>query len=126
MSHFTSIATEIRDWTALQSACAELGLSFSRNSEARGYSGRTIKADAVIGLKGPYDIAVQQKQNGACELTCDWWGGHVEREVGKNYGRLLQLYGVHKAAREARRKGYTVRRKALNDGSIKLVIGMAA
>jgi hypothetical protein len=36
---------------------------------------------------------------------------------------LLQLYGVHKAMREARRKGYIVQRKSQQDGSIKLVIG---
>ena len=36
--------------------------------------------------------------------------------MGKNYGRLLQYYGVHKATREARRKGYTVRQHT--DGSL--------
>ena len=30
--------------------------------------------------------------------------GHVEAEVGKDYGRLLQLYAVHKAQIEARKK----------------------
>jgi len=55
-------------------------------------------------------------------LTADLWAGHVEREVGKNYGRLLQLYGVHKAMREARRKGLLIKRSQRNDGAIKLVI----
>ena len=41
----------------------------------------------------------------------------------ENYGRLLQVYGVHKATREARRKGYTVLRRQHKDGAIKLVIG---
>ena len=47
-------------------------------------------------------------------------------EVGANYGRILQLYGVHKARIEAQKKGYTVRRQTLGDGSIKLVIGGVA
>ena len=56
----------------------------------------------------------------------DWYSGHVEKEVGSNYGRLLQLYGVHKAMAEARRKGFTTRRQMLGDGSIKLTIGGVA
>ncbi len=56
----------------------------------------------------------------------DWWAGHVENEVGKNFGRLLQLYGVHKAQIEARRKGLSTQRRTLADGSVKLVIGGVA
>ena len=36
--------------------------------------------------------------------------------VGKNNGRLLQHYGVHKAKIEVRKKGYTTRRQTLGDG----------
>ena len=46
--------------------------------------------------------------------------GHVEKEVGPNYGRLLQLYGVHKTMREARRKRLRVTREQETDGSIRL------
>lgn len=78
-------------------------------------------------MKGPYDIALNRAS--ASEpfgLTTDWWNGHVEMEVGKDYGRLLQLYGVHKATREARRRGRSVRRRQLGDGTIRLSIGGAA
>ena len=44
------------------------------------------------------------------------------KEVAKGYGRLLQLYAVHKATREARKKGHFVSRSTKQDGSIKLVI----
>ena len=123
MSHFTTIETQVRDIDALQSACEELGLQVQENASARGYGSQTRQGEYVIKLKGPYDIAVNRQENGSFGLACDWWGGHVEKEVGKNYGRILQLYGVHKASREARRKGYTVRRKQHADGAIKLVIG---
>ena len=126
MSHFTSIETQIRDVSALRAACSELGLTIESNAQARGYSSNKIKGDLVIRLKGPYDIAVNRQQDGTFGLTCDWWDGHVEREVGANFGRLLQLYGIHKAQAEARRKGYTTRRQTLGDGSIKLVIGGVA
>ena len=124
MSHFTTIQTQVRDVAALREACRELGVELIENAEARGYGNNRRKGDLVIKLKGPYDIAVNRQQDGSYGLTTDWWGGHVEKEVGKNYGRLLQLYGVYKAQAEARRKGYTTRRQALKDGSIKLTIGL--
>ena len=123
MSHFTTIQTQIRDIAALRAACRELGFTVQENAVARGYGENRHKGEYVIRLKGPYDIALNRQQDGTFGLTTDWWDGHVEKEVGTNYGRLLQLYGVHKARIEAQRKGYTVRRQSLADGSIKLVIG---
>jgi len=123
MSHFTTIKTEIKDIEALRAACEELGLTLLQQSDARGYYQQTLKGDFVIRLKGPYDVALNQQADKSYALTADWWDGHVEREVGRNFGRLLQLYGVHKASREAKRRGLTARRQPLENGAIKLVIG---
>ena len=123
MSHFTTIQTQIKDVTALRDACRELGVELIENAVARGYGSNNQKGEYVIKLRGPYDIAVNRQQDGTFGLTTDWWDDHVEKEVGANYGRLLQLYGVHKARIEAQRKGYTVRRQTLADGAIKLMIG---
>ncbi len=123
MSHFATVETQVRDAAALKNACAELGLQVLENAEARGYGVNKQHGDLVIRLKGPYDIAVNKQPDGNYGLTTDWWGGHVETEVGKDYGRLLQLYAVHKAQIEARKKGLTCRRSALADGSVKLTIG---
>ena len=125
MSHFTTIKTQIRDITALRAACDELGVVLVADTSARGYLGNQIKGDYVIQLKGPYDIALNHQPDNSYGLTADLWQGHVEREVGKDYGRLLQLYGVHKASREARKKGHLVRRSQQKDGSIKLTIAQA-
>ena len=130
MSHFVTIQTQIRDVAALEDACAELGLQLLHNAEARGYANQTRRGDLVIRLKGPYDIAANrssENESGEAEsapytLTTDWWGGHVEKEVGPNYGRLLQLYGVHKTMREARRKRLRVSRRQETDGSIRLTL----
>jgi hypothetical protein len=122
MSHFTSIKTQIKDIEALRSACTELGLAVKQGAEARGYLANRIKGDYVIQLKGPYDIAINKQPDATFGITADLWEGHVEREVGKGYGKLLQLYAVHKATREARRKGHMTRRLPQRDGSIKLVI----
>ena len=123
MSHFTTIKTQIRDIDALRQAVGEMGYALVPNAEARGFVNNTTKGDYVIQLKGPYDIALNRQPDGSFGLTADWWNGHVEKEVGKNYGKLLQLYGVHKAMREAQQRGYSVQRSVLKDGSIKLAIG---
>ena len=125
MSHFTTIKTQIKDIDALSSACREMGLTLLQNTEARGYYENKIKGDYVIQLKGPYDIALNRQPDRSYGLTADLWQGHVEKEVGQNYGKLLQLYGVHKAIVEARKKGHLVRRSQHQDGSIKLTIAVA-
>ncbi len=125
MSHFTTIQTQVRDLDALRAALGELGVTLLANTDARGYLNNTLHGDFVIRLKGPYDIALNKVPGGSYGLTTDWWDGHVEKEVGSQFGRLLQLYGVHKTMIESRKKGHMVQRKAQKDGSIKLVIGGA-
>ncbi len=124
MSHFTTIKTQIKGIEALRSACNEMGLALLQNAEARGYYENKTKGDYVVQLKGPYDIALNKQPDGSFGLTSDLWQGHVEQEVGQNYGKLLQLYGVHKAIREARKKGHLVRRSQQENGAIKLVIAL--
>jgi len=122
MSHFTAIKTQIRDIPALRQALAEMSLSLFANTEARGFYQNTIHADYVIRLNGPQDIALNQQPDGSFGLTSDLFAGHVEKEVGQNYSELLQLYAVHKATREARKKGSSVVQKNQVDGAIKLTV----
>ena len=122
MSHFVTIKTHIKDIEALHGACAELGVDLVPNAHARGYGNTKERGDYVIRLRGPFDIAVHKEQDSTYRLSTDWWDGHVEREVGKDYGRLLQLYGVHKATREAHRKGLRVQRASLQNNVIKLTL----
>jgi len=124
MSHFTTIQTQIRDLDALHDASVEMGFQFLKDSKCRGYAGITRIAPHVIQLKGPYDIAVDPspENNGSYGLTADWWDGHVAKEVGMGYGRLLQSYGVHKTMREARSRGLRSTRRVEADGSILLTL----
>ena len=122
MSHFTTIHTQIKDIDALRQAVQEMELCLLSNAQARGFVGGTTKGEFVISLKGPYDIALNKQPDGSYGLTTDLWDGHVEKEVGKDFGRLLQLYGVHKTMLEAKRRGYSVIRKAQQDGAIKLTL----
>ena len=122
MSHFTDVDIEIRDIEALKEACAELGLTVVKNGQARGYDETLRRADYAICLKGPYDIAVNHGNDGRWTLSADLWKGHVEREVGPKFGRLRQLYGVHRTLREAQRLGLKARRSVLQDGTVRLAL----
>jgi hypothetical protein len=124
MSHFTTIQTQVRDLDALNDACVELGLKLLSETPCRGYAGVTREAHRTIVLQGPYDIAVDpaSQGDGSYGLTTDWWNGHVAREVGSGYGRLLQSYGVHKTMREARARGLRATRYQEADGSILLAL----
>ena len=122
MSHFTQIHTKITDIEALRAACVELGLEVVENTQARGFGRNTRSGRHVIRLAGPYDVAVNPTDKGEFALETDLWQGHVERELGPGLGRLRQLYGVHKATAEAKRRGLRVRRRALADGRIRLAV----
>ncbi len=120
MSHFTTIKTEVRDLDALGDACVEMDLKLTAETPCRGYGGITRTAHRTIVLRGPYDIAVDPspENNGSYALSADWYAGHVEKEVGIGYGRLLQSYGVHKTFREARTRGLRATRRLEADGSV--------
>jgi len=124
MSHFTTIQTQIRDIPSLVDACVDLNLRLVPDSYCRGYAGVSRQAPYVIKLKGPYDIAVDPslEKDGSYGLTTDWWDGHVAKEVGTGYGRLLQSYGVHRTIREAHSRGLRTTRRQEADGSILLTL----
>lgn len=122
MSHFTTIKTEVRDLEALNDACVEMDLKLVPNTTCRGYAGAVRKADHVIQLKGPYDISVDPAEGGRYGFSADLWEGHVAREVGAGYGRLLQCYAVHRTLREARMRGLRTSRQVTEDGTILLTL----
>jgi hypothetical protein len=89
----------------------------------------TTEADAVIHCQGERygspcneDVAAIRQPDGTYQLKADWYTGTVAKKLGAEFKRLTQLYGVHKATAEARRKGYTVSRQPGRNGAINLVI----
>jgi hypothetical protein len=141
MSHITTIQTEIRDLDALKEACAELGVQFIEGQTTyqwygahmgdyplppdinREQLGRCAHIIQVPGVQ--YEVGVVQKANGHWTLAYDFWGPGqgLLKKFGENCGKLVQLYGVHKAMREAKRHGYQVQRRQHQDGSIQITIG---
>jgi len=123
MSHFTTVKTQIKDIEALRSACAELKLSVLANAEARGYLSNKIKGDYVHPIKRTVRRRRPKPSRTDRSVSPPTCGRATSKnEVGPNYGKLMQLYAVHKATREARKKGHLVKRNLQKDGSIKLVI----
>ncbi|MDF2720707.1 MAG: hypothetical protein K0Q59_382 [Paenibacillus sp.] len=122
MSHFTAVQTTIKQIEALRIACRELGLDLIQDGQARGYRGRMIHADYVIQCKGPYDVALNKQPDGQYALITDWYAGHVAKEIGQDGGKLIQTYGVALATMEARKLGYSVTRRSMPDGSVKVVL----
>lgn len=129
MSHWATIKTEVRDLAAVHAAAVEMALTLQvaqpgQKVKARGYYA-TKDCDAVLKLKGPYDVALDRQPDGTYTLTTDWYGG-AEKEVGKGFQKLIQLYGVNKATLEARRRGLLVQRQAGQNGAINLVLSGGA
>lgn len=126
MSHWTEIKTQIKNLNAARAACREIGVELicaapGQKVQARGYAGNTIAADAVIKLKGPYDVALTREANGSYAMKCDWYHGHIAAELGQNAQKFTQLYGVH-AATMAAPRGAMVRRTIGANGSILLTM----
>lgn len=140
MSHVTTIKTEISDLEALKSACKELNVEFVEYKNTYCWYGTHIgdypipegltkellgKCDHVIKVPGvKYEVGIVRQPNGKFTLAYDFWGPGqgLLKKFGDNCGKLMQLYAVHKATKEARKRGHSVKRKNQANGTIKLTI----
>jgi hypothetical protein len=119
MSHTVEIKTEVRDPTAVASACRRLQLPPPVAGLTR------LFAESVTGLAvqlpGWQFPVVCQTHSGGIKYDNyqGRWGD--ARELDK----FLQAYAVEKALLEARKQGHSVHEQALADGSIKLTIQVA-
>ena len=94
MSHWAEVQTNLKDIKMLEKAARLLGCEVKYNTIARGYAYNKLKADLVITPPGsPYDVAVNKHKTGLTLVT-DWFRGHVEKTLGKDYGLLKQAYAV--------------------------------
>ena len=125
MSHWQTRKTTIRNLDDLEAAAKELGMKM-----VRAKAGDRVKADAGFGVmsgdatltdqSGHYPITINKHQDGTYSLSADWYVG-TANIVGKNFNKLLQLYGVHACTRAARQKGYLVQRK-VTGSNINLIV----
>lgn len=86
MSHFTVVATKIKNLQYLKQALDHLGLKYNVG-EVRGYKGQKLVADLSINM-GTYDIGVVAQEDGTYTFVADWWG--VETTVGKYQQEIVE------------------------------------
>ncbi|MCG8586257.1 MAG: DUF1257 domain-containing protein [Pirellulales bacterium] len=120
MSHIVSIATEVRDATAVRAACRRLKLPEPTSGMAKLFSGEA--EGLIVQLPGwRYPVACDLATG---QLRYDHFGGRWGDQ--KELDRLLQMYAVEKARLECRKRGHTLTESTLSDGSIKLTIQVEA
>lgn len=147
MSHVVSIKTILKDLDAAEATAKELGGELLRDVKNGRWFGSWVndydakdaayrlgikpedygKCDAVIRFKDcGYDIMLLKDEKlGGYRVYWDFWGEgrKLEDKVGgRDANKLVQLYGVHKATQEARKRGMSVLRQVQPNGTIRLQI----
>ncbi len=128
MSHFTKVATKIKDLVSLKKALDQLGWKYQSAEEGvvvRGYKGQTLKAEVSIDM-GKYDIGVVKNENGDYELVADWWGIETTRGVTEEVAaqEINAKYAYQRVLVALEDQGYQVDANNVQaDGSVKLSVG---
>jgi hypothetical protein len=112
MSHFTTVATKIKDLVCLKAALKDLGYEFSeaeQGVEVRGYLGQKELAELSIHASKTYDVGVKKTAEGY-EFVADWWGVETTRGVTQEefVKAVTQRYAYHKVLSEVAKQGYTI------------------
>jgi len=114
MSHTMNIKTEIRDRSALESACARLGYACEYGTHQLYASQETGIGVMLPGFKYPVVFDVETG-----EAKYDTYGGRWGNDLEVH--KLTAYYGIEKAKVEAARKGYMVQ-ETDTEGQIELTI----
>ncbi|MCE9606816.1 MAG: DUF1257 domain-containing protein [Planctomycetia bacterium] len=112
MSHIVQIQTEVRDPVALTTACARLGLPTPIHRTVILYQAEATGL-AVELPRWRYPVVCQTETG---QLRYDNFGGRWGDRT--QLDRLLQIYAVEKAKSAARKQGFGVSERTLEDGSI--------
>jgi hypothetical protein len=121
MSHFTTIAIEIKNGDLLEQALQDLGYPVKQNTLVRGYLGDTTTAEYVIPMPNAYDIGFR-KLGDRYELIADMWG--VAIDIKEFLAAIAQQYGANTVLQSANRQGFVIeQQETLEDGTVRIVIG---
>ena len=121
MSHFTTIAVEIKNGDLLEQSLQELGYPVKQNTLVRGYLGNTVNAEYVIPMPNAFDIGFR-KVGDRYELITDMWG--IAMNVEEFLGELNQLYAAKIVLESAVQQGFAIeQQETLEDGTVRIVIG---
>lgn len=130
MSHFSEVEIDFTDEKCLVEALKKLGFTdIEIHQEAQnlyGYHGdvREQKANIIIRRKhigsASNDIGFIKQDNGKYKAYISQFD---QRKYNDTWiGKLKQEYGVEKAKKEARAKGYLVKEERLKDNTVRLTL----
>ena len=114
MSHTVEVDIELKDIVALAAACKKLNVEMKEGSHEL-YS-TTETGIAVFLNNWKYPAVIRGDGTVAMDNYNGKWG-----EISEFNG-LKQRYGIERAAREARMKGYSILEKPCGNGDIQLEI----
>ena len=118
MSHVVEIQTQVRDPVAIRAACSRLGLVEPRFGEVKLFTEK--KTGWIVELEAwryplVIDVSVGKVEYDNYEGR---WGDPAKLDA------YVQAYSVEKAKLEARKAGHSVTEQVMNDGAIKLTVGV--
>jgi hypothetical protein len=118
MSHIVQIQTVIRDPLAVEAACQRLALPRPQTGRFKLFT-REVEGLGVQLRDWRYPVVCQLATG---EVKYDnyegRWGDPAQLD------QLMQAYAVEKAKLEARRMGHSVSERTLENGSIKVTVGL--
>ena len=137
MSHISRIDLVITSLSDLDTACRALGFQFMNSQRTYRWFGRWVgdapmpdgitaddlgKCDHAIRVPGcDYEIGVVQRGERYILLWDSWSAGGLVEKIGPNAGILKQAYSIRRVRSEARRKGYRIRERRMNQG-VRMVV----
>ena len=118
MSHVVKIETQLSDINAIRQSCVHLRLEAPVHGTFELYN--STETGWAVNLRDWKYPVICKVETG--ELAYD----NYENRWGdqKRLGELIQRYAVEKTKIEARRRGHSVTEQKLDDGSVKLTVGV--
>ena len=116
MSHIVEIKTEVRDESAVQSACSRLHLPRATRGTFQLFSSE----ETGLGIELPnwkYPVVADTDTG---QLRFDNYEGRWGAQ--ESLDQFLQAYATERVKIEARKKGHSVTEQQLDNGSIKLTV----
>ena len=128
MSHFVTIATQIREKALLEQTLQDLNLRYqSANANTltvRGYSGNRERAEVVVDTRSQYDIGFQ-RQGEVYQIIADWWGVQKDTALRQDsfVQDLSQRYNYNILRDQAEREGLVWEdEKRLENGDLVIIL----
>lgn len=122
MSHLTTVATQLRDSSALIAALRKLGYAVELNQKIRDYYGEQVLAAIIARNVGRgYDVGFTRQADGTFRAVADF--SMLGEDSAKWTQRVTQRYAVEVLRGQATRQGYRVTGEVQDkQGNIQLLL----